>query len=222
MICVTLIETSVGACRAALKGLDFAEIRMDLLSLTPDEARTLFSCHGNLIATCRPGVYGEDERKSLLLAALKGGAAYVDVELESPPLFRDEVIASARSRGATVIVSYHNYEETPDKAELEAVRDDCFGAGGDIAKIACLTRSEKENARLLGLLDFPKPLVVIGMGREGALTRIMAPLLGSPFTYGALAKGKEAVEGQLDRASLERYVGLLDGVRAREPKGREG
>jgi 3-dehydroquinate dehydratase-1 len=64
----------------------------------------------------------------------------------------------------------------------------------------------RDNARLLGLLDLGVPLVVVGMGRLGRLTRIAAPLLGSLFTYASLGAGRETADGQLDAASLERIL----------------
>jgi len=69
----------------------------------------------------------------------------------------------------------------------------------------------------MGLLDSDRPLVVIGMGPQGAITRIVAPLLGSPFTYAAPEKGREVVEGQLDRHTIRRaldFLGDLSGEKA--------
>jgi len=44
------------------------------------------------------------------------------------------------------------------------------------------------------------------MGRKGRLTRILAPLLGCPFTYASIDGGKETAEGQIDAASLRRIL----------------
>ena len=103
-------------------------------------------------------------------------------------------------------MSFHDYAKTPARHELEGIVDACFEAGADIVKIACMAHSETDNARLLGLLDDSRKVVVIGMGRKGRITRIVAPLLGSPFTFASLSKGKETAAGQIDRKALE---GLL-------------
>jgi 3-dehydroquinate dehydratase type I len=72
--------------------------------------------------------------------------------------------------------------------------------------------SLKDNARLLGLLNDTRPVVVVGMGHKGRITRIAALLLGSPFTYASLAAGKETAEGQIDWKSLkEIYKRIKDG-----------
>ncbi len=92
----------------------------------------------------------------------------------------------------------------------------CFESGGDIAKIACKVNSERDNARLLGLLDSGRDVIVIGMGEKGRITRIVAPLLGSPFTYAAPARGRETADGQPDRETMERYLRMLSGNGSRE------
>ena len=84
--------------------------------------------------------------------------------------------------------------------------------GADIAKIACKVHSERDNIRLLGLLDREKSggeLVVVGMGEQGRITRIVAPFLGSPFTYASLAEGKETAVGQVSKNKLENIMRLI-------------
>lgn len=211
MICVSLAEKSLPACLEALEGLDFAEIRLDAMSsLTLDDVRHLFSRPLRLIATCRPsGPFGTDDRKAMLIAAIRSGATYVDIETESEPGYRDEIAKEARTHGCKVIISFHDYEMTPERQELEAIVASCFDGGADVAKIACKVHSDRDCARLLGLLDSDRQVVAIGMGGMGRITRIAAPLLGSPFTFAALSKGKETAEGQIDRETLENMWEVL-------------
>lgn len=206
MICVSLAEPSVASCLAALKGLDFAEIRMDMMKLMLEEIPRLFPGNRVLIATCRPGGRSDEERKRLLMRAIASGATFVDVEIESETAYREEIVAEARSCGCRVIVSHHDYERTPERPALEACVSACFKAGADIAKVACMVRSDRENARLLALLDTDREIVVVGMGERGRVTRILAPLLGSPFTYASLSQGKETADGQIDRETLQELL----------------
>jgi 3-dehydroquinate dehydratase type I len=203
MICVSLAEKNLADCLAALKGLPFAEIRMDMMDLTPSEVRTIFSGHPNLIATCRPGKHPADVCRTLLLEAIGAGAAYVDVEVHWPASFREEVVAAAKAAGCAVIASYHDFEKTPGREALERLVSECFATGAEIAKIACMAQSEADNARLLGLLDGDKKMVVIGMGEIGKVTRVAAPLSGALFTFASLTKGKETADGQIDKETLE-------------------
>jgi len=213
MICVSLAEPTLDECLAALAGLPFAEIRLDKMEgLSLEDVGTLFSSHKRLIATCAPGNLPDDARKARLLAAVAAHAAYVDVELESKEPYREEIIAKARKQGCQVIVSFHDYEKTPDRQILSTITADSFRKGADIVKIACAVRSGRDNARLLGLLDDSRRIVVVGMGKKGRITRVVAPLLGSPFTFASLIEGRETAEGQIDRAALG---SLMEALRQR-------
>jgi 3-dehydroquinate dehydratase-1 len=209
MICVSLSEPDLHACLAALADIPFAEIRMDKMRLSESDVQKLFSSHTRLIATYRPGTAWDRERKKLLLTAIEAGAAYVDVEVEAEVSYREEIVAKARGFGCRLIVSYHDHQKTPAREELEECLSRCFSAGADIAKIACMTRSRNDNARLLGLLDNERQIVVVGMGTIGRITRVMAPMLGSPFTFASYAKGKETAEGQIDMTKLERLIRMI-------------
>jgi 3-dehydroquinate dehydratase type I len=209
VICVSLAEESVTDCLEALKYFECAEIRIDKIRLTLADIPVLFSLPKTLIATCRPGSYDDAYRKEMLLKAIESGAAFVDVELESGTAYREEITAKAKSSGCGVIVSFHDHAKTPARHELKGIVDSCFEAGADIAKIACMAHSERDNARLLGLLDDSRKVVVLGMGHKGRMTRIVAPLLGSPFTFASLSKGKETAAGQIDGETLAEQLRML-------------
>jgi len=66
--------------------------------------------------------------------------------------------------------------------------------------------SKAEAARLLGLLDDERELIIVGMGDEGKIVRIAAPLLGSRIAYVSQGKGKETASGQMAAEELERKM----------------
>ncbi|MHB8095155.1 MAG: type I 3-dehydroquinate dehydratase [Candidatus Aminicenantales bacterium] len=206
MICISIGEASVEDCLLAIGGAECAEIRLDLLAAGPEAVERIFASHPRLIATCRPGSLAEESRAELLIRAIDSGAAYVDVELEWEGPVRDRVVDRARAAGCRVIVSFHDHETTPESAGLRKIIERSFDRGADAVKVACRVRSDRENARLLGLLDDSRPLIVIGMGDRGRITRIAAPLLGSLWTYAAAFPGKETADGQRDAASLARLL----------------
>jgi 3-dehydroquinate dehydratase-1 len=215
MICVSIAERTAEGCIKALEGLELAEIRMDAMEpseLSAANIRRIFSLPLRLIATCRPGIRDDEHRRNALLNAIESGAAYVDIEVESEDAFKSAIAAKAREKGCKVIVSYHNYKKTPPSEELRQIAEWCFQSDADIAKIACMANSEKDNARLLGLLDLGRPLIVIGMGDMGRLTRVVAPLLGGVFTYASELSGKETAPGQMDKARLEKLMEDLKGL----------
>ncbi len=215
MICVSIAEPSVEDCLEALKGLKFAEIRMESMALNAEGIRKIFGQPLQLIATCRPGKLDDRTRKELLLGAIAAGADYVDVEVESDSTYRKDIIDAARSGNCRVIISFHDYKKTPTLERLRQIVDLCFSEGADIAKVACRILSERDNARLLGLLDeegFDRKLIVVGMGEAGKITRMAAPFLGSPFTYASLVEGKETARGQIRKDRLENIMRSIRGA----------
>ncbi|MEM2137627.1 MAG: type I 3-dehydroquinate dehydratase, partial [Candidatus Anstonellaceae archaeon] len=198
-ICVSIGNCALEKCLEALEGLEFAEVRLDSLSdINEESMQKIFARKAKLIATCRPNGRVDDVgRKKLLLAAIENGAAFVDVEVGANEKMRGEIIAAARKRGCAAIVSFHDFEKTPASGELRRIVEQCFDSGADIAKIACKVKSKRDAARLLGLLESGRKMVVIGMGKRGKIVRIAAPLLGSQFTFASLGRGKETADGQI-------------------------
>ncbi|HOC46655.1 MAG: type I 3-dehydroquinate dehydratase [Syntrophorhabdaceae bacterium] len=221
MICVSVYEPTVEACLDSLKGLDFAEVRIDAMAHgTVDDMRRIFSQPLTLIATFRPQgplddgghIPGDATRKRLLMAAIEAGANYVDIEAGSDRAYREEIIAKARSKDCKVIVSSHNFDETPEAGELIATACHCLDEGADIVKIACMVNSDRDNVRLLGILsreDLSGRTVVIGMGTKGRITRVAGPLFGSPFTFASLSDEKRTAEGQMDMFTMELILKAL-------------
>jgi len=212
MICVSLAEPTPERCLAALKGLPFAEIRIDRMRADDEGVRRIFSSHPNLIATCRPGRFSDARRLALLRAAVSAGAAFVDIEVGARASYKGTLLLEARRTRCRVIVSHHDLERTPPREALEDLVDRCFTSGADIAKIACRVRSSKDNARLLGLLDDDRALVVVGLGRKGRMTRIAGPLAGSLFSFASRAKGRETAGGQIPYEDLDKLIRLVADV----------
>ena len=210
--CVCIAGTSYDTALKIVRRHPLAEIRLESMRLSPGQVRRLFKNSATLIATCRPGTLSVRERKASLIRAIDAGAAMVDVELESAPAFRREVIRAARRTGCRVIVSHHDFEKTPGRAALARIVDRCFKAGADVAKVACTVCRVQDCARLVGLLDDDREIVVAGMGPLGPRARIAAMLAGVPFVYAALKKGRETAAGQMDVATLSRVARALDRV----------
>ncbi len=203
-----------------MDGLDFAEVRIDAMDATIEDIQKIFSRPLALIATFMPSGPGvkpqttadAGTRKKCLIAAIEAGAKYVDVEVQSDSAFRNEIIEKAKMKDCKIIISFHDFRTTPDMEKLEEITALCFREGADIAKIACKVNNERDNLRLLRLLDnadYQGKTVVIGMGNRGRITRVAAPFLGSPFTFASVSKGRETAEGQIEKSRLEQVMRLL-------------
>jgi len=114
-----------------------------------------------------------------------------------------EIIEIARTKNITIVLSYHNFEKTPEKSELEKIIKKCFDNGADIAKIAAMCETEREAEQLISLTVKHKNIAVVGMGKYGKVTRITAPAFGSVLTYAFTDNKESPVPGQLTVKELK-------------------
>ena len=138
----------------------------------------------------------EKDRLSLFKAVLPRVDA-VDIELGSRVILKP-VLAATRKAGKTCIVSHHDFKKTPGISELNRITRRAKLSGADIVKIATLA-AKPGDLRVLAdfiLANPGKHLIVIAMGPQGKLSRILFPGLGSLITYAHL--GKPSAPGQLN------------------------
>ena len=210
MICISIADVTIDEAVNIIEDSELSEVRLDRLIFCKDDMAKLFSPENITIATYRPtaGV-AESKRKELLIAAINAGAQYVDIEVESGDDFKNDIVETAVSKNCRVIVSYHNYNKTPFINELEEIIKWCFDSKCHMAKICCHVNSYEECARLLSLYGYGYPIISIGMGVMGKITRIASLLLGAPFTYASIADSKKTAPGQIDSIKLKEILEMI-------------
>jgi 3-dehydroquinate dehydratase type I len=209
MICVSLAHIS-GLDEAIHSGAGLIELRLDLIKEAPSKLLPLIPKDIETIVTCRPGVYGEAERIELLKAAIKEGAGYVDIEIETAADQMEDLISSAKQSGCRIILSYHNFERTADREDLESLMISCYERGAEIAKIACQVNAAEDIRNLLSLYDVPGKKVILGMGSMGRISRVIGPYLGAAFTFASPGDGGETAPGQLTVKQLNEIYKVID------------
>jgi len=202
MICIPLGGIGYEECLSMARKEAFVEFRFDLLTLSLEQVKDVVSTANSCIATCRPGKMKEADRKETLTAAIQAGADYVDIEVESDRAFMNDIIQLARSQDTTIIISYHNFEGTPALAVLEQIVSDCRRAGADLVKIASQVNQARDLQNLFSLYKPELRMVIIGMGEQGVISRVAAPLLGAEFTFAAAETGQETAPGQISKDKL--------------------
>lgn len=188
---------------------DFIELRVDTaqdFSLEHiDELKK--NVTKKAIFTCRSkeegGSWNQDESKRLLIIekAAAAGFDYIDVELET--LKKHEI---NRPHSTKLIVSYHNFTETPKYWKLTGVINEMNKHDPDLIKIATTVKKDEDNQTLFRLLvDRPgeEEWIIVGMGEKGKIIRIMAPIMGGFLTYAATEFGQTA-PGQLQLNELKK------------------
>ena len=202
MICIPLGGIGFEDCLAMARKEAFVEFRFDLLTLTMDQVKAVVTEARSCVATCRPGNMDDARRMEILQTAMLSGADYVDVELETDLAMRSALIRTARQHKTAVIVSYHNFDLTPDLVELKEIVNGCIEAGADVVKVASQVNNPVDLQNLFKLYSKDLRMVIIGMGEKGIISRVAAPLLGAEFTFAAPTAGKETAPGQISKDKL--------------------
>ncbi|MGL4831128.1 MAG: type I 3-dehydroquinate dehydratase [Propionibacteriaceae bacterium] len=181
------------------EGADAVELRLDYATAQLVDDLDLASWSCPVLAS----YHGPDPDYGRALV-LGSGASWIDLPYQPGSPFASQ---SSAAHSPVVVGSWHDYEKTPPRDELLQLIEAIFCAGADVAKIACYCHSYHDAARLLGLLDDPRPIVALGMGPQGALTRVAGELWQTPLAF---VPGVEpTAPGQLPEAHLRTIVALM-------------
>ena len=193
-LCITLTPQTLDEVFSAdISRADCVEVRLDYLK----EPRQSIDARWDrlalpVIATCRGKERGGlfdgsiEEEIRILESAAGNGARFVDIDYRFARPFGS----------AQVIASFHDFAGTPgDIAEL---LERACSTNAQIAKIATQVNSWSDNCRLFDLLkrQWSKPVIVLGMGDIGQITRVAGPSRGGYLTYAA--SRRQAAPGQLN------------------------
>jgi len=143
----------------------------------------------------------ETERLTLIQQLATLTPEYIDLEIEVPIEFSTQLLVDYPQ--IKLIRSYHNFSETP--ADLFALFQQMQHTNFSIIKIATFAKSISDTLRLLIFLQEvnQKYLVAgMGMGEYGQISRILAPVVGSPLIYGSVDAESVAAPGQLTLEEL--------------------
>jgi 3-dehydroquinate dehydratase-1 len=125
---------------------------------------------------------GTDEQRNKIYSETLDFVDAIDIEA-SLAESSNNVIQTAHSKNIKVVLSYHNFEKTPELPSLCKTVDKCFEGGADIAKIATMCETKEEAEQLISLTVKYNNIATVGMGKYGPLTRTSAPAFGSILTY---------------------------------------
>ena len=209
-ICVSLGGLPFAECMQLASEWPLVEIRLDLLRLNPEKIDVLAMQCRQWVATCRPGDHlTERERTVLLSAAIRSGATYVDLEYEAEASYRQPLMDLAAQYRCKVILSYHNFDATPDLDTLNRIIRHSVVMGADCVKIATTAHSPADCTRIMSLYSEHHHLVAFAMGETGKITRIAAPLLGAAFTFASVDETHLTAPGQLTASQMEKIYHIL-------------
>ena len=161
--------------------------------------------------TCRPERQGgyfpgsEEERISVLRAAIDSGVSWVDLEADIDSKIRSELVEIAK--GKTMVISSTHFSEEPSSAseildDIEEMAD-----SGDIIKVCYNTTGRNSALKLFEaawmLKESDKKTAIMGLGVGGDWTRIHAPLLNQYLVYSTMETGSHlSSEGRINTSDL--------------------
>jgi 3-dehydroquinate dehydratase-1 len=154
-----------------------------------------------------------DEAVVELYAAVAdaGCAELVDFEMGNSPDHVRRVRAASRKSATGLVLSYHNFRQTPALEVLNGHFRRAQELEADVAKVAVMPQRLDDVLTLLGAtlqssekLDLP--LISMSMGPLGSLTRMFGWAFGSALTFGIGASG--SAPGQLPIDTLNAVIAL--------------
>jgi len=230
-ICVPIVEINEeeileSATRIKNSSADFVEWRCDYFEGIHDRERTerlleeLRAVLDDmpLIFTYRTkaegGVATEDipatEYADINLhAAGTGLVDVVDMELRMGKELAEKLQRVAGETGCKILMSSHDFGDTPLPEEMKRRYEKMESWGGDILKLAVMPHSSDDLLTILKVChDVSKasqhPVICISMGNIGLESRICGEAFGSAMTFGCL--GKPSAPGQMEVEQLARIL----------------
>ena len=191
---------------------DLFELRLDYLVRVVDELESKLSkLRAPLIITARHPEEGGANQLNLrqrrkLLSRFLPCASYIDIELRSAAALRS-LIKLARQKDVRRIISFHDLKATPDLGGLQLKMRRGKSLGADIFKVATRIDTPAQLARLLDFIttkDVDLAVSAMGIGKLGAISRVLLAYRGSALVYGSVAPASD-IEGQMSLAQLRGF-----------------
>ena len=155
----------------------------------------------------------EEYYKALCTTAIKSGCVnLIDVELSAGEKAVKDIVAAAHAHGCHVIVSNHDFNGTPDRAELVSRLTLMQTLGADLAKMAVMPQNPQDVLNLLSATyqvskESRRPVITMAMGRLGLISRLGGHIFGSAMTFASA--GKASAPGQIDAKALEGILKII-------------
>ncbi|MFS0749196.1 type I 3-dehydroquinate dehydratase [Oceanobacillus sp. 1P07AA] len=136
----------------------------------------------------------------------------IDVELYRGEKLVKELVSFAHHHNQKVIISNHDFNQTPSYEEIIARLQLAVDYEADIGKIAVMPQSNQDVLTLLSATSdmnerSSMPIVTMSMGEEGVISRLAGEVFGSAITF---ASGKQAsAPGQIEAEKLQTVLTII-------------
>lgn len=153
------------------------------------------------------------DKRLKCISILRNSQSLIDLDIEKQEKELNHIKTNAL--GTRTIISYHNYQETPDDSILRKIVDTMNTYSPTILKIATMCNNKRDAIRLLELTlelkERSKSCIVLGMGEFGSITRIFGTLWGNEMIFAPKVITERSAIGQLTKHQLETIFKQLEG-----------
>lgn len=206
-LCVSISEKAVCEIfnNKNLREHNFFELRLDLLNCK--DIKKLNKLNGEFIITCRSKELCTNKIQ-FALKLLKEKIFAIDVCTDCN--YGKKLKAIAQENNLPIILSYHNYSETPPFDKLFSILERMKAEKADFYKIVTETKSERDAETIMKLYDIAKggdKLIAFGMGEYTRQTRTEALKKGTPFIFVGTGKHTTA-PGQPGFEEMKRIISI--------------
>ncbi|SHI36129.1 3-dehydroquinate dehydratase [Dethiosulfatibacter aminovorans DSM 17477] len=159
----------------------------------------------------------DDLRKEVIELSVESGLVeLVDIEMSNDKEFIDDMRSITLANGTKIIMSYHNFDYTPEEVEIRRMLAKGQDLDGDIVKLAIMPKSKGDVITLMNAVHktgrkLDIPVIAISMGELGQITRIACRIMGTAVTF-ASGIGSSA-PGQLGYKEMKDILYTLEGGR---------
>lgn len=137
----------------------------------------------------------------------------VDVEAFTGDDYVAQIIEVAHQNNVKVVASNHDFDKTPDQADIVSRLRKMQEQGADIPKIAVMPNNKKDVLTLLAATEematnyADRPIITMSMAGTGLISRLCGEVFGSAATFGAV--GKVSAPGQMNAEDLNTILTLI-------------
>ncbi|MEM2364302.1 MAG: type I 3-dehydroquinate dehydratase [Candidatus Bathyarchaeia archaeon] len=220
-ICATIANESFQGllndiCKAEEEEADMIEIRFDFLNESYDVEKIRASTEIPLIATNRRFEEGgrryqkENERIKTLINSSMAGFEFIDLELSTPNL--EEIADVIEENGSKLVISFHDFNRTPEEEEFENILNMEESFGAYICKIVGMAKTLCDNFEYLKFVskNRSKRIICFGMGEYGIISRVLSPFFGAYLTFASVSEDKKGAPGQISISKIRSIYRCLE------------
>lgn len=195
---------------------NFVELRVDYIKNINLEMLSIIAKRTNKrsILCCRAKKEGGnfegtlEKQNEILQMGNNLGFNYLDIDFA----IADKI--TIQNKKVKSILSYHNFKKTPNLKELKTIASHMKNFKPDILKFAVMANSKIDVKILFQLLINKKEnenMIVLGMGKQGKITRLLSPLLGAYLTFASL-KETQSAPAQITYQVMENFYNNIQEI----------